>query len=43
MAKQFTNNTKLTRSDKAYLKFMDKPVVVKERGGKRAEFYRKNS
>lgn len=34
MAKQFTNNTKLTRSDKAYLKFMDKLVVVKERGGK---------
>lgn len=32
MAKQFTNNTKLTRSDKAYLKFMDKLVVVKEGG-----------
>ncbi len=30
MTKQFTNNTKLTRGDKAHLKFMDKLVAVKE-------------
>lgn len=30
MAKQFTNNTKLTRGDKAHLKFMDKLLAVKE-------------
>lgn len=30
MTKQFTNNTKLTRGDKAHLKFMDKLIAVKE-------------